>query len=157
LGPFDIPGTVTGEITGLANNAKSAATHVYIDTAPSSLALTPPPFDTIGGESTNSFTVSGGQITGASYFATDSFTTYAFGLNNGGQNSLYSAEIGLITGNSGGFAGVTYTAVPEPSTWAMMVIGVRRAGVHGISTLAEVAQDHGLIWTASRLVGSLDK
>jgi hypothetical protein len=32
LGPFDILGTVTGEITGLANNAKSAATHVYIDT-----------------------------------------------------------------------------------------------------------------------------
>jgi hypothetical protein len=47
LGPFDIPGTVTGEITGLANNATSAATHVYIDTAPSALGLTPPPFGPI--------------------------------------------------------------------------------------------------------------
>jgi hypothetical protein len=130
LGPFDIPGTVTGEITGLTDNATSAATHVYIDTGPSGLLLAPP-FDTIGNTIfANSFTVSGGQITDANYFATDA-VTYAFGLNTGGQNSLNSFEINLITGNSGGFGGVTYTAAPEPSTWAMMLIGFAGLGYAG--------------------------
>jgi hypothetical protein len=55
--PFNLSGTVTGEITGLTDNATGlAAAHVYIDSYPAGLVsgLTTP-FDTVGDSLFNSF------------------------------------------------------------------------------------------------------
>jgi hypothetical protein len=72
----NVPGTVTGEIDGLANNATGAATAVFIDTFPAGLGLSiTTPFNALASANTvngNTFTVSGGQITAAlfqSFFA----------------------------------------------------------------------------------------
>lgn len=141
LGPFDVPGTVTGEILGLTNNATSTATHVVIESVVNpegeSLGLATP-LDTIGKVITNTFTVVGGQITAASYAANDTssdgYELLFDTVDSNGQNSLYSGGINLITGNTGGVTGITFTlAVPETPTWVMLVVGFVGLGIAGHS------------------------
>jgi hypothetical protein len=125
--PANTPGTVTGEITGLKDNATSAATHVWIDSAPFALGLTTP-FEVFAGADTNSFTVLGGQITDALYVSGGPITP-SLDLNAATWNTLASPEGPpfLIVGNTDGLAGVTFTPelapVPETSTWAMLLVG----------------------------------
>jgi hypothetical protein len=125
-----VPGTVTGEITGLADNSVTSATNVFIDSYPSALGLSlTTPFDTIGDSAINNFTVSNGQITSASYFAVG-VGSYELGINRIGGNFLENPA-GPEVFNGNGFAGVTFTAVPavpEPSTWAMLLIGFAGLG-----------------------------
>jgi hypothetical protein len=140
LGPFDVPGTVTGEILGLTNNATSTATHVVIESVVNpegeSLGLATP-LDTIGKVITNTFTIAGGQITAASYAAIDTSSDgYELLLDFNGRNSLYSGGTNLITGNTGGVTGITFTLagpVPETPTWVMLVVGFVGLGIAGHS------------------------
>jgi hypothetical protein len=136
--PFPVPGTVTGEITGLTDNATSAATHVWIDSAPLGLDLTmKTPFDTIANVIDNSFTVSGGQIIDASYFSSDT-SDFGFTLSLSDSDNLLSSNPNdSQTGNSGGFAGVTYAPVPETSTWAMLLVGFAGLGFAGYRAKAK--------------------
>src|ERR1700677_190610 len=118
-----VPGTVTGEITGLADAGTSSATHVFIDSFPSALGLSlTTPFDTIGDSALNSFTVSNGQITGGEYFSVG-VGVYELGINPISNNFLESVSSNGEVHNSDGLAGLSFTAVPEPSTWAMMILG----------------------------------
>ena len=115
--------TITGEITGLADAGTSSATHVFIDSFPSALDLSlTTPFDTIDDSALNSFTVSNGQITGGEYFAVG-VGVYELGINRISNNFLESVSSNGEVHNSDGLAGLTFTAVPEPSTWAMMILG----------------------------------
>jgi hypothetical protein len=127
-------GTVTGEIIGLADNGTSAATDLVIDGYPAGLSLSAVPWDIFNDGAWfivgNSFTVSGGEIIAANFF--DSGPGEAiFSLDNLGFNTL--EDNGLppnVTENAGGFAGVTYTAVPavvptpEPVSIALLLSGL---------------------------------
>ena len=121
-GAPSFPGTVTGEIDGLTNNATSSANAVYIDssssTAPFSL-----PFNTIEDAFSNTFTVTNGQITDLKYFAESITIGYLISLND--QNREINALIvmsppGTIA-NAGGPAGLVLTPAPEPSAALLLL------------------------------------
>lgn len=140
--PQAVAGTVTGRIFGLPDTGTGAATQVWIDSyspnplGASILATSWPE------QIQNSFTVSGGQIVGGSYFAirNDDFFGQFFDRlfinfdSNGGFVNY--ASIGsngaVVASNAQGLAGVTFTriggAVPEPGTWAMMLLGFGAVG-----------------------------
>jgi PEP-CTERM motif len=134
-GEFSFPsvdGEVTGEIIGLTNNATSAASRVYILSYPSGLGSSPPtPFNATGlPVFYNSFTVVDGVITGAAFFANAG--SLAVGLLAANTNNFFRTSPSLITWNNEGLSGVTFTAViPEPSTWAMMLLGFAGLGFAG--------------------------
>ncbi len=131
-----VDGTVTGEITGLTDNGTSSATHVYILSYPAGLGPTPgTPFDalSLADVESNTFTVSNGAITGGDFFAQQSGYP-GFGLlSDSIYNFLRTGMDPLITYNSQGLSGVTFTAVttpvPEPSTWALTLIGFAGFGL----------------------------
>ena len=129
-----MPGTVTGEITGLTDNATSAATHVWINSIVGPLDFSPgltTPFETFTSSDDNSFTVSGGKITEAFYIAGNlgeaGFLFDLITLSVEPQNSLQGLDPPWTIGNTDGLAGVTFTPelapVPETSTWAMLLVG----------------------------------
>jgi hypothetical protein len=143
----NVAGTVTGQIDGLVDNATSAATAIYVDTYPAALSSYPTPFNVLnwtgGAVGENSFTLSGGVVTqalfdifGANgvndqlYLNSDCSCSFGTGHTNfldiGSGDSLFvwnvgnlNAPDGLILGNS---------AVPEPATWAMMLVGFAGLG-----------------------------
>lgn len=127
-----VPGTVTGEITGLASSGSSSAANVIIDSYPSALglSLTTPYSIPLLDIAENDFTVSNGQITGALLFAVG-VGSYELGLNHFSSNYLYSVSSGGEVINGAGLDGVTFTAVPEPSTWAMTILGFAVLGLAG--------------------------
>jgi len=114
--PF-MPGTVTGHIDGLMDNATGPATAVFIDSAPSAFNL-PLPFSLpipIPGTNFNSFTVTSGMIAPhGAFFATDIFRV---------SETLYDFEIlpsvaelttaGLVP-NLVVEGPITFSAVPGP-------------------------------------------
>jgi hypothetical protein len=134
--------TITGEIKGLTLNATSVPTDIIILTQPSGYAVGPTDliaagYTFYGGDDT--FTVnSTGTITGGSvgiYLAIPGgYQGYAFnvdaptlGLNN--ANGIFqansSASFTMSNSNALGFAGVTYTAVPEPrQTMALFLLAI---------------------------------
>jgi hypothetical protein len=85
------------------------------------------PYDTTpDGPVTNSFTVSNGVLTAASYYIADN-GTYGFILGYNGYNDLYVDSIGTSDFNSDGFSGATYTLVsplPEPAAIALFASGL---------------------------------
>jgi hypothetical protein len=124
------PGTVTGEIEGLSDNSTGAASDVIIETAPSALGGIstegPLPIDlnASGWVSIfNSFTVSGGQITDASFFAVAADSNAGIFLNVSGDNLVTFDDEVTTVANEGGFAGATYAplvaapSVPEPASF----------------------------------------
>jgi PEP-CTERM motif len=154
------PGTVTGEIVGLLDNATSAATAVYIDSFPTApfffgtsgpfvLQLPgPTPFNMLSPPApydasiiSNSFTVFNGQIINANFleelrvpgYSYASFpgnrlelTTTANALNNiYNQFDYFRTDINGVTPNTSiGSLSVSFSpAIPEPSTWAMLLLG----------------------------------
>jgi hypothetical protein len=126
--PDNVPGTVTGEIIGLADNAFSSAESVIINSFPAGLEETfSPPLNTTGGPFANSFEVSAGQVVAAKYTA--SGADWVLYLNDFGQNTL-SGPTSLVTGNASSFSGISFTpaAVPELSVWAAMLIGFAGIG-----------------------------
>jgi hypothetical protein len=131
-----IPGTVTGEIFGLADNtADQAATNVVIDSyPPAAVGLPPVPWDIFNASgytiSTNTFTVAGGTVTAASFIETSNVNTDALKLDNGVFNTLEDAS-GIHVLNAGGFAGIIFTpaAVPEPISMTLLLSGLVGIGL----------------------------
>jgi hypothetical protein len=135
-----IPGTVTGEIfLPSSANGIYAATQVWIDSAPAAISLSPgvPPFDILAlpGVVTqgfdNKFTVSNGNITNASFGAhwdQNGIWMWELYMDTGGSGySLYGNPRDNVVA-SGESISFTVSAVPEPSTWILMLAGLTVLG-----------------------------
>jgi hypothetical protein len=132
-GSFSSPGTVTGTIFGLADDGTSAATSIFVKTPTESVVLS----GSNASISSNAFTVSNGDIVGFKYEAyADILNNVLFhlALNIGATRTTTLARAldidtfdeNLYVASSG--RAVTFTrieapAVPEPATWAMMLVG----------------------------------
>ena len=135
----NVPGTVTGTIAGLSDNATGAATGITLTSYPAGLNNAGYSSDVFswadGTIYTNSFTITNGVVTGSDFI----IQTPAQGTQlwlNGQQSYNFLGLDGattLYTYNGGGASGVTYTvsqvsAAPEPATWAMLILGFGLAG-----------------------------
>ena len=117
----NVSGTVKGRILGLADTGTSAASQVFIDSAPAELGFTPPinVFSFYPIIETNSFEVSGGNIIAADFLARNSPNIPWFWINhsNGSDlnNFLGDEQNNLYVWNADGFSGVRFTnPVPGP-------------------------------------------
>ena len=132
-----VPGSVSGRILGLADNATGAAAQVFIDSFTAG-GFSSFPTDAAAWSSVfnNSFTVTGGAITGATFHSSRNnngfdqlFINIPIGYANGNTNYVSTGVDNAISiWNNNGFSGVTFatldtSAVPEPATWAMMLVG----------------------------------
>lgn len=146
-GPGNVPGTVTGEILGLVDNTTSAATDILILSYPAGLVISgsyTPPIDvfawTGGTIGENSFTVSGGVITGGGFdiygangdydqlYIDSNCACTMFGLELGTNYLDIGSNNSLYVWNDDGIGptGVTFSsaAVPEPATTALIGAGL---------------------------------
>ena len=138
-----IPGTVTGRILGLPDDGTGSALHVLIDSYSPDGSLTLPIDATAWfSQWENSFTVDNGVIVAAIFHADDDFLISELDrlyfnvpiYDTGGTNyaSLGSNNETSIWNNQG-LSGITFTridgAVPEPATWALMLLGFGAAGM----------------------------
>jgi hypothetical protein len=126
-GPYSTPpGTVSGELLGLADNGTSTPTEVILFTDPDGIAtgnLTAAGWFNLAGQP-DSFTVTNGEITAADFTYFDSTTNRELILGAFGDNLL----LNYINGDET-FAdppGVTYAeaSVDEPSSLAVLGMGL---------------------------------
>lgn len=136
-----VPGTVTGRITGLADVGTSSATGVFIDSYSSATLGYPIDATSWFSQFENSFTVEGGIIVSAIFHADNDFVTPfldrlyinvpIYGMEGTNYASLGSNNSVSIWNNQG-LSGITFSridgAVPEPSTWALMLFGFGMVG-----------------------------
>ena len=137
----NVPGTVTGEIVlPFDGNGTGAASQVLLETFPSALSpIGAPPIDTTlwTYQELNTFTVSTGQVTGASEFYAYTSTSYpssvidlttttsylAYGpgpLSHGSNTEVYSDATSFNPASS-----------PEPATLTLLAAGILAfAGFH---------------------------
>jgi PEP-CTERM motif len=128
-----VAGCVKGEIFGLTNNATSSASNVEVLSYPSGITPLPAaPFNVPDYASdlslfinTNYFVVTNNVITDGQYQIYGGY----FDINIGGQyNTLASSDSLTRVQNLEGLDGITFSAVPEPSTWLMMFLGFAGVG-----------------------------
>ncbi|MDJ0649240.1 MAG: hypothetical protein QNJ60_11095 [Xenococcaceae cyanobacterium MO_188.B19] len=110
-----VPGTVTGTLGGLNDNATGAATSLELTSFPAGLGTLEAGNNVLAWsfQSANSFTVTNGSITAANFFATDGISD-GLCLNTscfaGLSNALTLDTASTNTGNNDGFSGVTFAA-----------------------------------------------
>jgi len=134
------PGTVSGEIEGLTNNATSAATAVFVTSAtiPSPIS---PTYNTVQNASLyNSFTVTNGVITAVSFYA-NNVSTYGLILGTvagEAQNRFVNFSTGQSISNFEGVSGITFTPVAqpvaEPGSLALLGTGLLALGLVGFAS-----------------------
>jgi hypothetical protein len=154
------PGTLTGQVLGLANSGTSAATNIRITSAPAALGLPGSPFllstwitpTAIPGlGATNSFTVTGGNLTSASFLVNNG-AGKIFLLNSIASGSIPAGSNGILsgtasTGNLGGFGGATYTSVPFdipggatiPAVGGLFALGLMRKAKKSLALRTSIA------------------
>jgi hypothetical protein len=148
------PGTVTGQIYGLSDNATSAATAVIIDSYPAILGSVATPFDILsyplvaGNPNSvvaNSFTVAGGQITNVNFYADGQclpsppcgYAPLFLYLGTGSSPSAYVfGASDPLTGLSNGAVQaesdfITFTPTPLPATLPLFATGLGALGLLG--------------------------
>ena len=135
------PGTVTGRIIGLPDDGTAGAQSVFIDTYSPDGTLVPidvmlwfSPFDI-----DNLFTVQNGDIVSALFRRSNefgpSFDRLFINVPIVGDGTNY-ASLGsnnsISIWNNNGLDGITFTridtVVPEPGTWALMLLGFGAVG-----------------------------
>jgi hypothetical protein len=124
---FSLTGDPTITITGLTNGFSSSS----VNTAPST-----PPFNAgfdyqITCPSCAGYIVPPGGITKLSFVVSDSGTLTPSSLSSivySGQNLFFSTDIVESNGKTGNVGATLAPAVPEPSTWAMMILGFASVG-----------------------------
>ena len=139
-----VPGTVTGRILGLPEDGTAAAMQVLIDSYSPDGSLTYPVDATawfFNPDALNLFTVEEGVIVAALFRNDNGFISPTLDrlyinvpiYDSGGTNyaSLGSNNATSIWNNQG-MGGITFTriaAVPEPATWAFMLLGFGAVGI----------------------------
>jgi PEP-CTERM motif-containing protein len=137
-----VSGNVTGRIIGLADDGTSSAQSVFIDTySPDGTVV---PVDVMlwlwPSENENSFVVENGEIVSALFRRSTSgapsldqlwinVEIFSSGTNFASLGSNNSSAVW----NNQGLDGITFTRietlVPEPATWAMMLLGFGAVGL----------------------------
>ena len=125
---------VTGRIFGLLDNTSGqTATSILIDSFTGQVGGE---FGTATNDATtwasvtlNSFSVAAGQITFAAFGAQDAIASLGtFCINFVGcidsTSRLQLQTIPILIRDFGGFGGVTFASVPEPSTGVLLVLGL---------------------------------
>ena len=136
-----VPGAVSGRIIGLAELGSSSAQRVLIDSyTPNSAISTPVDVTAWFSKFENWFTVTDGRIVEAAFHADNDFgpaldrlyiNVPIFGTSGTNYASLGSNNR-VSVWNNHGLGGITFSrlnsAVPEPATWAMMILGFGAVG-----------------------------
>ncbi len=130
-------GVVTGEIFGLDNNAWSSASAVQIDSyTPTVTGLPGTPFlisdyaASLGFAITqNAFLVLDHQLVDGVYQISGGYFDLNVQAGGFGYNSMVSPDAQSRVQNRQGLDGLSFSAAPEPATWAMMLVGFGALGM----------------------------
>jgi hypothetical protein len=129
----NVPGTVTGEVLGLMDDATGPASNVIVNTYPAGLQLPAPPLTISSDLGPDSFTVLSGVVTDAAFFGRNQESTAQLELNDNNENGLFNLVATIELSNIIGLNGIQFTlipsVVPEPTSLALLGVGLLGLGV----------------------------
>jgi hypothetical protein len=133
-----VAGTVSGRIIGLVDNSTSAATSLFIDSfSVGGFGGVPVDAVTWALQYANSFTLVNGVVTDARFHAATFnplapellYINVPLGMPRGNTNyASVGAGNAISIWNNNGLQGVSFAAVPEPASWALLITGFGLTG-----------------------------